>query len=64
MPGPSDTKTTAVLVFSGGTPVHVRVASNRIFNHAIGIWLSKAVMATGLATNRFANVTVRVSANH
>ena len=63
-PGPSDNKTTGVLVFSGGTRVLVTVASNHILNNAIGIWLSKPVKATGLKTNRFTNVKVPVSANH
>lgn len=63
-PGPSDTKTTGVLVFSGGTTVLVSVASNHILNNAVGIWLSQAVKATGLKTNHFTNVKVPVSANH
>jgi hypothetical protein len=63
-PGPSDTKTTGVLVFSAGTTVRVRVASNHIFDNTIGIWLSKPVKATGLKTNHFTNVKIPVSANH
>jgi len=64
-PGPSDTMTTGVLVFSGGgTTVRVRVAHNRIFDNTIGTWLSKAVSTTGLKTNYFANSVIRVSANH
>jgi hypothetical protein len=63
-PGPSDTKTTGVLVFSGGTTVRVRVASNHIFDNTIGTWLSKPVKVTGLKTNHFTNVKTPVSANH
>jgi hypothetical protein len=63
-PGPSDTQTTAVLVFSGGTKVTVKIARNFIFNNSIGIWLSSAVKASGLGTNRFHNVTTPISANH
>lgn len=62
--GPSDTQTTAVLVYSGGVLVRVRVAGNRIFDDAVGVWLSKAVTATGLATNSFSHVTTPVSAGH
>jgi hypothetical protein len=61
---PKDPVTTGILVFSGGTPVTVRIASNIIFDDAIGIWLSKAVTASGLATNTFFNVTTPISANH
>ena len=39
---PKDTVTTGILVFSGGTPVTVKIAFNHIFNNKIGIWLSKA----------------------
>jgi nitrous oxidase accessory protein NosD len=63
-PGPSDLKTTGVLVFSGGTPVSVKIAHNSIANNTIGIWLSKAVTASGLRTNSFRNVTIPVSANN
>jgi hypothetical protein len=63
-PGPSVTAHTGVLVFSGGTPVAVRIAHNHIFNNDIGIWLSKPVTASGLGTNRFTNVTTPVSANN
>jgi len=59
-PGPSDKQTTGVLVFSGGTRVHVTVAHNHIFNNHFGIWLSKVVNAKGLGTNHFTNVTIRV----
>ncbi|HEX6450534.1 MAG TPA: hypothetical protein VF060_13855 [Trebonia sp.] len=61
--GPSDTETTGVLVFSGGTTVRVRVAGNHIFDNTIGIWLSKPVKATGLKTNHFTNVKIPVLAN-
>ena len=61
---PQDLVTTGVLVFSGGTPVTTTIAFNHIFNNAIGIWLSKAVTARGLATNAFTNVTTRISAGH
>ncbi|MGH3297089.1 MAG: right-handed parallel beta-helix repeat-containing protein, partial [Trebonia sp.] len=60
-PGPSDLVTTGVLVYSGGTRVFVTIAHNHIFNNSIGIWLSKAVKASGLKTNVFSNVTTPVS---
>ena len=63
-PGPADLLTTGVLVFSGGTRVSVVIARNHIFDNSIGIWLSKAVTATGLRTNKFTNVTTPVSGNH
>lgn len=63
-PGPSVTVPTGVLVFSGGTPVAVRIAHNHIFNNDIGIWLSAPVTASGLGTNRFSNVATPVSANN
>jgi len=63
-PGPADLHTTGVLVFSGGTRVRVAIARNYISNNTIGIWLSKAVMASGLRTNVFTNVTIPVSGNH
>jgi Protein of unknown function (DUF1565) len=61
---PTDPKTTGVLVFSGDTPVTVTIAFNHIFNNHFGIWLSKAVTASGLRTNTFTNVTIPVSAGH
>jgi Protein of unknown function (DUF1565) len=61
---PKDLATTGVLVFSGGTPVTVKIASNTIFDNSFGIWLSKPVKASGLGTNTFFNVTTPVSANH
>ena len=61
---PEDLQTTGVLVFSGGTPVKVKIARNRIFDNSIGIWLSQAVKASGLRTNRFFNVTTPISKNH
>jgi len=63
-PGPTDMVPTGVLVFSGGTPVAVRIAHNHIFNNDIGIWLSAPVTASGLGTNRFSNVTTPVSSNN
>lgn len=63
-PGPSVLVSTGVLVFSGGTPVAVRIARNHISDNSIGIWLSQPVTASGLGTNRFRNVTVHVSANN
>jgi nitrous oxidase accessory protein NosD len=63
-PGPSDMVTTAVLVYSGGTPVTVKIARNYIFSNSVGIWLSKVVTASGLNTNRFSNVTTPISADH
>jgi hypothetical protein len=61
---PKDLATTGVLVFSGGTPVTVKIASNTIFDNSLGIWLSKPVTASGLGTNTFFNVTTPVSAKH
>ncbi|HEY2316097.1 MAG TPA: hypothetical protein VGH96_20985, partial [Streptosporangiaceae bacterium] len=61
---PQDPLTTGVLVFSGGTPIAITVAHNVIFSNAIGIWLSKAVTATGLATNTFFDVKTPISANN
>jgi hypothetical protein len=61
---PKDLKTTAVLVFSGGTPVSTVIAHNRIFNNHFGIWLSKPVKAFGLGTNSFHKVKIPVSAGH
>jgi hypothetical protein len=63
-PGPSNHQTTGVLVFSGGTVVKVKIARNHIFNNSIGIWLSKVVMARGLGTNTFTNVTTPISGNN
>jgi hypothetical protein len=63
-PGPSDTQTTAVLVYSGGTKVTVKIADNYIFNNSIGIWLSSPVKASGLTTNTFSAVTTPISAGH
>jgi copper-binding protein NosD len=60
----SDLKTTGVLVFSGGTPVHVVVAHNRIFDNQIGIWLSAPVHAAGLHTNHFHHVKTPISAGN
>jgi hypothetical protein len=61
---PKELVTTGILVFSGGTPVTVQIAFNHIFNNKIGIWLSKAVTASGLGTNTFSNVTTPISAGH
>ena len=61
---PTDMKTTGVLVFSGGTRVHVVIAHNRIFDNHFGIWLSKPVKAFGLGTNSFRHVTRPISAGH
>ncbi|HET6186756.1 MAG TPA: NosD domain-containing protein [Trebonia sp.] len=63
-PGPSDPKTTGVLVFSGGTPVTVTVAHNHIFDNVVGVWLSKPVTALGLRTNKFSHVIIHISAGH
>ena len=63
-PGPSDPHTTGVLVYSGGTRVHVNISLNHISNNFYGIWLSKAVTATGLGTNVFNNVNIHISAGH
>ncbi len=61
---PKDLRTTGVLVFSGGTPVSVTIARNRIFRDAIGIWLSKPVTAHGLRSNVFRHVARHISAGH
>jgi hypothetical protein len=61
---PTDLVTTGILVYSGGTPVTVTVAGNHIKDNAIGIWLSQAVAASGLASNTFSNVTTPISANN
>jgi Right handed beta helix region len=61
---PEDLQTTGILVFSGGTPVAMKIAHNVIFDNAIGIWLSKPVTATGLHTNVFFDVTTRISAGN
>jgi parallel beta-helix repeat protein len=61
---PEDLVTTGVLVFSGGTPVATTIAHNTIVDNAIGIWLSKPVNAKGLHTNRFFDVTTRISAGN
>jgi Periplasmic copper-binding protein (NosD) len=63
-PGPSDLKTTGVLVFSGGTPVAVTIAHNHIFDNFFGIWLSSPVTAFGLRTNSFSHVVIHISAGH
>ena len=63
-PGPSDPHTTGVLVYSGGTRVSVNISFNHIFNNFYGIWLSKHVTASGLATNVFNNVNIHISAGH
>lgn len=61
---PTDLVTTGVLVYSGNTKVTVTIARNRISNNKIGIWLSKAVTAFGLRTNRFFKVKLPISANN
>jgi hypothetical protein len=63
-PGPSDHVTTGVLVYSGGTPVRVSITHNHIFNDSIGIWLSKAVTASGLRANVFTKVKTPFSTHH
>jgi uncharacterized protein DUF1565 len=60
----SDMKTTGVLVFSGGTTVHVVIARNHIFDNQIGIWLSAPVHAAGLHTNHFHHVKTPISAGN
>ena len=57
---PKDDAHTGILVFSGGTPVTVRIAFNHIFNNKIGIWLSKVVSASRLRTNTFTNVNIPI----
>lgn len=61
---PQDLVTTGILVFSAGTPVTLKIAFNHVFNDKIGIWLSKAVTASGLGTNTFTNVATPISAGH
>jgi Periplasmic copper-binding protein (NosD) len=61
---PKDTKTTGVLVFSGGAHITLTITLNKIADNAIGIWLSKAVSAAGLQNNAFVNVTTPISAGH
>lgn len=61
---PEDLQTTGVLVFSGGTPVSVKIARNLIFRDAIGIWLSKPVTARGLLSNVFHHVKTPISAGN
>ncbi len=63
-PGVSDSVSTGVLVFSGGTTVKLRIADNHIFDNAVGIWLSAPVTAHGLDDNSFHDVTTPVSANN
>ena len=57
---PQNLVATGILVLSGGTPVTTTIAFSRISNHRVGIWLSKAVAASGLFTNSFANVTIPI----
>jgi Periplasmic copper-binding protein (NosD) len=57
---PKDLLTTGILVFSGGTTVTTTIAFNHISNNKIGIWLSKAVIASGLSSNSFANVATPI----
>jgi nitrous oxidase accessory protein NosD len=58
---PKDLKTTGVLVFSGGTPVSLKIAGNHIADNHFGIWLSKVVTAAGLKSNDFHNVKINIS---
>jgi hypothetical protein len=57
---PQDLVTTGILVFSGGTTVTTTIAFNHISSNKVGIWLSKAVFASGLFTNSFKNVTTAI----
>lgn len=61
---PTDMVTTGVLVFSGGTPVSVRIADNRISDNHVGIWLSKPVTATGVHDNTFVHDFTRISSGN
>ena len=61
---PEDLVTTGILVYSGGTPVTTTVAGNYVFDDSIGIWLSKAVTASGLPSNRFHDVTTQISSGN
>lgn len=58
---PKDLKKTGILVFSGGTPVSLKIAGNRISDNVFGIWLSKPVAARGLRTNDFDRVKIQIS---
>jgi nitrous oxidase accessory protein NosD len=62
--GTEDLVTTAVLVFSGGAPVTLRISDNHIFGDTDGIWLSMPVTAHGLNDNSFHDVVTPVSANN
>jgi hypothetical protein len=61
---PQDLQTTAVVVFSGGVPVHVTIAHNKMYRNAFGVWLSSPVHAYGLHTNRFRDVQTPISGGH
>ena len=63
-PGVQDMATTGILVFSGGTPVNLRIADNRIAHDDVGIWLSAPVTAHGLGDNSFHDVTTDVSSGN
>jgi hypothetical protein len=59
---PKDLKKTGILVFSGGTPVTLRIAGNHISDNVYGIWLSKKVVtARGLLENDFNQVKIPIS---
>jgi copper-binding protein NosD len=59
-----DLATTGILVYTAGTPVTVMIAGNHVSDDSIGIWLSKAVTASGLPTNTFSQVSTRISAGN
>lgn len=59
-----DLVTTGVLVYSAGTPITVTIAGNHISDDQIGIWLSKAVTASGLPSNTFRNVVTPISSGN
>lgn len=59
--GPRDLQTTGVLVFSGGTPVSVKIASNHIHADHFGVWTSSVVTPSGVGSNTFTHVAVPLS---
>ena len=63
VPGTSDPHTTGVLVYSAERGSRRHRVQSHIQQH-YGIWLSKAVKASGLRTNVFTKVNIPVSGNH
>ncbi len=53
-PGPTDGKTTGILIWSDATLYHFNVSHNTIFDDTYGVWLTPStVSATGLVTNSY-----------